>query len=132
MFARQCQYCFEHKACTCTSTLNHFQINFKSVLGSCVNILMCFEKLVSVNYIKDEVWPNHIRIIVIASAIIMLACLRLGGGGGGGDLPMLETCRSGTSVMLSSKVNCTILVLVIDLAPHLHHGTIFPAGKSVL
>ena len=27
---------------------------------------------------------------------------------------------------------CTILFLVIDLAPHLHHGTIFPAGNSVL
>ena len=95
---------------------------------------MRFEKPVSVNYIKDVVWPNHVRIVVIASAIIVLACLRLGGGGGGGggDLPMLETCRSGTSAMLSSKVNCTILVLVIDLAPHLHHGTIFPARNSVL
>ena len=45
---------------------------------------------------------------------------------------MFKTCRSGTSAMLSSKVNCTILVLDIDLAPHLHHGTVFPAGKSVL
>ena len=64
-----------------TSTLNHFQINFKSLLGSCVNILMHFEKAVSVNHIKDVVWPNHVRIVVIASAIIVLACLRLGGGG---------------------------------------------------
>ena len=45
---------------------------------------------------------------------------------------MFKTCWSGTSAMLSSKVNCTILVLVIDLAPHLHHGAIFHAGKSVL
>ena len=41
---------------------------------------MRFEKSVSVNYI----WPNHVRIVVIVSAIIMLACLRMGGGGGGG------------------------------------------------
>ena len=95
---------------------------------------MHFEKLVSVNYIMDVVWPNRVRIVVIASAIIVLACLRMlawlrmggggGGGGGGGeggrggDLLVLETCWSGTSAMLSSKVNCTILVLVIDLAPH--------------